>query len=66
VTSYRESIAAALPATAMAALHRGLLTEGIIVSSTGLGCLSTPMGEADVDRFVGALERALPQLAETP
>jgi glutamate-1-semialdehyde 2,1-aminomutase len=33
--------------------------EGIIISRDGLGCLSTPMAEAEVDAFVSALERAL-------
>ena len=42
----------------LAGLHRGLLEEGIIISRDGLGCLSTPMGEAEVDLFVGALDAA--------
>jgi glutamate-1-semialdehyde 2,1-aminomutase len=64
VTDYRSSLAGALPASRMARLHRLLLEEGIIVSTSGLGCLSTPMGEDEVDAFVAALERVLPRLAE--
>jgi glutamate-1-semialdehyde aminotransferase len=41
---------------------QNLLEEGIIISKDGLGCLSTPMGEAEVDRFVSALERAVARL----
>jgi glutamate-1-semialdehyde 2,1-aminomutase len=66
ITNYRDSVASALPAGTMAALHRGLLAEGCIVSTSGLGCLSTPMGETDVDRFVAALARVLPRLGGTP
>lgn len=37
----------------------GLLNEGVLLSQRGLGCLSAPMGEAEVDRFVEALGRVL-------
>jgi glutamate-1-semialdehyde aminotransferase len=43
-------------------LHRNLLDEGVIISKEGLGCLSTPMGEVEVDQFVKALERAVARL----
>ena len=33
--------------------------NGIIVGKTGLGCLSTPMTDAEVDTFLAALERSL-------
>ena len=62
VTDYRSSLAGALPAGQMARLHRLLLDEGIIVSPSGLGALSTPMGEGEVDAFVTALRRALATL----
>jgi glutamate-1-semialdehyde 2,1-aminomutase len=64
VTDYRSSLDGALPAGQLARLHRSLLDEGVIVSSSGLGCLSTPMGEAEVDAFVAALTRALARLQE--
>ena len=62
VTDYRSSLARALPASRFGRLHRYLLDEGIIVSNSGLGALSTPMGEPEIDRFVAALERALTKL----
>ena len=36
----------------------------IMVNNNGLGCLSTPMGDAELDRIGGALERALSTLAK--
>ena len=44
-------------------LFMALLDAGIMVNNNGLGCLSTPMGEAELDRIEGALERALSTLA---
>jgi glutamate-1-semialdehyde 2,1-aminomutase len=63
VTDYRSSLSGALPAGQMGRLHRLLLDEGVVVSTSGLGCLSTPMGEDQVDAFVDALRRALARLA---
>ncbi len=37
----------------------GLLNEGILLSQRGMGAVSAPMGEADVDRFVDALGKLL-------
>jgi glutamate-1-semialdehyde 2,1-aminomutase len=45
-------------------LFMSLLEAGIMVNDNGLGCLSTPMGEAELDRIEGALERALSTLAK--
>ena len=36
-----------------------LLDAGVLVSTNGLGCLSTPMGEREVEEIAVALERAL-------
>lgn len=47
----------------MRGLHRGLMDAGIIVSKEGLGALSTPMGQLEVDRFIEALEQAVDQVA---
>ena len=44
-------------------LHLGLLDHGVIISNDGLGCLSTPMDETQVDRFVAALEASVAALA---
>lgn len=54
----------------MRGLHRGLMDAGdrdevgIIVSKEGLGALSTPMGQLEIDRFIAALEQAVHQVAE--
>jgi glutamate-1-semialdehyde 2,1-aminomutase len=64
IVDYRSSVEGALPAATMGKLHRGLLDEGAIVSNSGLGCLSTPMGQPEVDRFLGALERAVATLRD--
>ncbi|MBI4233957.1 MAG: aspartate aminotransferase family protein [Chloroflexi bacterium] len=37
----------------------GLLNEGVLMSSRLVGCLSTPMGEAEVDAFADALRKVL-------
>jgi glutamate-1-semialdehyde 2,1-aminomutase len=63
ITDYRSSVRRAAPAAQMAQLHRELLDEGLVVSITGLGCLSTPMAEPEVDAFLAGLERALARLA---
>ena len=59
ITDYRSSVRGAQPLSRTAELHKRLMREGIIVSRTGLGCLSTPMGDAEVDAFVAAVGRAL-------
>jgi glutamate-1-semialdehyde 2,1-aminomutase len=40
-------------------LHRGLLVNGMIISHRGLSCVSTPMGESEVDACLAALEEAV-------
>jgi glutamate-1-semialdehyde 2,1-aminomutase len=40
-------------------LQLALLNEGVLLSPRGMGCLSTPMGDGDLDGFLGALERSL-------
>ncbi|MBU1207975.1 MAG: hypothetical protein KKH04_13775 [Proteobacteria bacterium] len=51
-----------VPAAWWNRLHLNLLQEGIIVFKEGLGCLSTPMEEAEVGQFIKALERAVARL----
>lgn len=64
IIDYRTSIRMAAPQERFNRLHLNLLDEGIIISKEGLGCLSTPMGEAEVGEFVKALERAVARLRE--
>ena len=40
-------------------LHLGLLERGILFTPRGMGCLSTPMGTAEVDAFVEATRATL-------
>ena len=49
----------------MRGLHRGLMDAGIIVSKEGLGALSTPMGQAEIDRFVDGLAQAVQRVVDS-
>jgi glutamate-1-semialdehyde 2,1-aminomutase len=62
IADYRTSIRKASPQERFNRLHQNLLEEGIIISKEGLGCLSTPMGESEVDQFVNAMGRAVTKL----
>ena len=62
IVDYRDAVRGASPPARLAALHKGLLDEGVIVSKDGLGCLSTPMGDAEIDGFLAALERSVARL----
>lgn len=44
---------------ALRAFFFGMLNEGILLASRGMGSLSTPMGEADVETFLGAADRVI-------
>jgi glutamate-1-semialdehyde 2,1-aminomutase len=62
ITNYRASREGAAQVERLNQLHLNLLDEGFIVSSSGLGCLSTPMGEGEVDAFVDGLKGAVRRL----
>ncbi len=64
MVNYRSLPRDAATMQRMQHLHLNLLDEGVILSSRGLGCLSTPMGEAEIDAFLAALERALARLPQ--
>ena len=55
--SYRDVDQAA--EARMERLFRALLDAGVLIHTTGLGCLSTPMGEREVEEIAAAVERAL-------
>ena len=63
IVNYRSIPKGPAAEARMRGLHRGLLDAGVIVSKEGLGALSTPMGQVEVDRFVDALARAAHQVA---
>ncbi|MEO8448769.1 MAG: aspartate aminotransferase family protein [Gemmatimonadota bacterium] len=62
VVDYRSSVLNAEPMARTTAIHRHLLDDGIITAKQGGGCISTPMGDADVTQFVSALERAVAKI----
>jgi glutamate-1-semialdehyde 2,1-aminomutase len=43
----------------MEALFYKLLDAGVLLHTSGLGCLSTPMGDAEIEEIAAAVERAL-------
>jgi glutamate-1-semialdehyde 2,1-aminomutase len=59
VRDYRQFVTDSGPAKRLAAIHARLLDEGVIITRAGTACLSTPMGESEVEMFVRALDRAL-------
>ncbi len=61
IRDYRTSVRTAQPMARMTAIHKRLMQEGIIISRIGLGCLSTPMGESELDAFVEAIRVAVHQ-----
>jgi glutamate-1-semialdehyde 2,1-aminomutase len=51
-----------LPDEFSRALFLALLEHGILLTPRGMGCLSTPMTEAEIDALVDAAQRGLAQL----
>jgi glutamate-1-semialdehyde 2,1-aminomutase len=62
IVDYRDSLESAAQSARLSQLHLNLLDEGFIVSNSGLGALSTPMSESEVDQFVAGLARAVENL----
>ena len=44
-------------------LHRELIDHGVLLAPTGLGCLSTAVGDAEVEYFLEVFSNCLPSLA---
>jgi glutamate-1-semialdehyde 2,1-aminomutase len=59
LSDYRSAAESAEERARRGALHRALVANGVVMSPTLFGCLSTPMGEAEVNTFVEAFELAL-------
>jgi len=57
--NYRSSFPSALEKEAMTLFVDGLYDEGIVLIHTGTGTLSTPMGEAEIDRLGEAVLASL-------
>ncbi len=58
VTDYRSARRGANPRL-LRRLHLGLLNEGVVIAPRGMGCISTPMTEAEVEFLGQAVEKAL-------
>jgi glutamate-1-semialdehyde 2,1-aminomutase len=41
-------------------LHRELMDHGVLIAPTGLGCLSTSVGDAEVEYFLEVVSSCLP------
>lgn len=61
VKSYRHTMHA--DANFRHRIFLGLFNEGVLIDPRGAGCLSTAIGEAEIERFVGALRDVLCTLA---
>jgi glutamate-1-semialdehyde 2,1-aminomutase len=60
---YRSAVETPAERARRGALHRALVSNGVVISPTLFGCLSTPMGEGEVNTFVDAFGRALRESA---
>jgi glutamate-1-semialdehyde 2,1-aminomutase len=58
VTDYRSSLPTPEEQAAMERFYLAMFGEGIILTPELAGCLSTPMGEAEVEALVAAADRA--------
>ena len=52
LTDYRSTRASAAEAERLTRLVRRLMEHGVLMSVTGLGCLSTPMGDSELEGLV--------------
>lgn len=59
LSDYRSSRTEPAEAARLARLVRFLLDHGVLISTTGLGCLSTPVGDAELEGFLEVLAAAL-------
>ncbi len=59
--TYRDTVEPGA-AERMSALFMALLDNGVLVNTNGLACLSTVMGDAEIDEVVDAVQRSLRML----
>jgi glutamate-1-semialdehyde 2,1-aminomutase len=59
LTDYRSTRLDATESQAFARLVRRLLERGVLISPTGLGCVSTPMGDAELEWFLETFSTCL-------
>ena len=60
--SYRDTVDP-VAERRLSRLFMHMLDAGVLIGANGLGCLSTPMGEREIDELVEVTERALHALA---
>lgn len=60
---YRSAVETPAERARRGKLHRALVSNGVVMSPTLFGCLSTPMGEGEVNTFVEAFGRAVRESA---
>ncbi len=56
---YRSAGASKDELAAFDALYRRLIDHGVLLAPTGLGCLSTAVGEAEVEYFLEVLNACI-------
>jgi len=59
LSDYRSSRQEPEEAARLDRIVRFLLDHGVLLSTTGLGCLSTPIGDAEIEGFLEVFARAL-------
>ena len=59
IRDYRGSVVTPDERTRAATIHAGLMERGIITAPALMGCLSTPMGEAEVGACIAAFAESL-------
>jgi glutamate-1-semialdehyde 2,1-aminomutase len=64
LVDYRTARAEPAESRRLARIVRGLLEHGVLISPTGLGCLSTPMSEAELEGFVETFAAVLADAGE--
>ena len=60
---YRSSVETPTERARRGALHRALVGNGVVMSPTLFGCISTPMGEGEINTFVEAFRQSLRESA---
>ena len=56
---YRSAVSSKEENARLDQIHRQLIDHGILISPTGLGCLSTAVGEAEVEYFLEVLNACI-------
>jgi glutamate-1-semialdehyde 2,1-aminomutase len=56
---YRSAVASKDENARLDRLHRQLIDHGILLAPTGLGCLSTAVGESEVEYFLEVLNACI-------